>query len=139
MCVGKCLVSVLYMLSFMCYEWKFKVQNVCSMKVQRIHDQMWGEQQSMIKIVRLFVKFSELRKIFNSWSIVVFGLRKFHALQNLKNKWKLWTLKNFKEALDLENFWVCKLRKFHERSELVKFLQLNLDLDKLNVHGLRKF
>ena len=35
------------------------------------------EQQSMFKIVRLFVKFSELRKIFNSWSIVFFGLRKF--------------------------------------------------------------
>ena len=72
-----------------------------------------GEQQSMIKIVRLFVKFSELRKIFNSSSIVFFELRKiliywdlenFHALQNLENKWKLWTLKNFKEALDLENF-----------------------------------
>ena len=89
-----------------------------------------GEQQSMIKIVRLFVKFSELRKIFNSWSIVCFGLRKFliyldlekfHALQNLESKWKLWTLKKFKEALDLENFWVVKLRKFHERSELFGF------------------
>ena len=75
-----------------------------------------GEQQSMIKIVRLFVKFSELRENFNNWSIVFFfGLRnfliycdleKFHALQNLENKWKLWTLKKFKEALDLENFWV---------------------------------
>ena len=86
------------------------------------------EQKSMFNIVRLFVKFSELRKIFNNWSIVFFGLRKFliywdlekfHALQNLENKWKLWTLKKiqgssglwkkFKEALDIENFWVVKL------------------------------
>ena len=37
-----------------------------SMKEQRINEQMWGEQQSMFKIVRLFVKFSELRKIINS-------------------------------------------------------------------------
>ena len=36
-----------------------------------------GEQQSLFKIVRLFVKFSELRKIINSWSIVFFGLRNF--------------------------------------------------------------
>ena len=68
-----------------------------------------GEQQSMLKIVRLFVKFSRLRKINNSWSIVFFGLRNFpelfglrkfliyldleifHALQNLENKWKLRT------------------------------------------------
>ena len=40
-------------------------------------------EQSVIKIVRLFVKFSELRKIFNSWSTVFFGLlEKFHALGN---------------------------------------------------------
>ena len=44
-----------------------------------------GEQQSMIKIVRLFVKFSELRKIFNSWSIIVFGLRKFLIYLDLEN------------------------------------------------------
>ena len=50
---------------FMCYEWKFEVQNACSMKVQRINEQNMGEQQSMIKIVRLFVKFSGLQKIFN--------------------------------------------------------------------------
>ena len=31
-----------------------------------------GEQQSMIKTVRLFVEFSELGKIFNSWGIVLF-------------------------------------------------------------------
>ena len=71
-----------------------------------------GEQQSMFKIVRLFVKFSRLRKIINSWSIVffglrnifdLFGLRHFHALQNLENKWKLWTLKIF-ELSNLENF-----------------------------------
>ena len=31
----------------------------------------------MIKIVRPFVEFSELRKIFNSQSIVFFGLRLF--------------------------------------------------------------
>ena len=36
-----------------------------------------GEQQSMFKIVRLFVKFTRLRKISNSWSIVFSGLRKF--------------------------------------------------------------
>ena len=36
-----------------------------------------GEQQSMIKIVRHLVEFSGLRKIFNSWSIVFFGLRKY--------------------------------------------------------------
>ena len=36
-----------------------------------------GEQQSMSKIVRLIVKFSRLRKISNSWSIVFFGLRNF--------------------------------------------------------------
>ena len=36
-------------------------------------------------------------------ALYFFGLRKFHALQNLENKWKLWT-ENFKETLDLENF-----------------------------------
>ena len=36
----------------MCYEWKFKAMNKCSMKVQRIHEQMWGEQQSMTEIVQ---------------------------------------------------------------------------------------
>ena len=40
-CVGKCLVSVLYILSFMCYEWKFKTMKECSMKVKSIHEQMW--------------------------------------------------------------------------------------------------
>ena len=58
-----------------------------------------GEQQSMIKTVRLFVKFSELRKIFNSWSIVFFS-------------WEVWTCKIFTiefghrqiECSDLENF-----------------------------------
>ena len=34
-----------------------------SVKEQRINQQMWGEQQSLFKIVRLFVKFSELRKL----------------------------------------------------------------------------
>ena len=28
---------------------------------------------------------------------------------------------NFKEILDLENFWVVKLRKFHEGAGLEKF------------------
>ena len=74
-----------------------------------------GEQQSMLKIVGLVVKLSELRKIFNSCSIVFFGLRKFliyldleivHALQNLENKWKLWTfelsnLESLMRGLDL--------------------------------------
>ena len=50
-----------------------------------------GEQQSMLKIVRLIVKFPRLRKISNSWCIVFSGLRNFHALQNLENKWKLRT------------------------------------------------
>ena len=36
--------------------------------------------------------------------LIYLDLEKFHALQNLENKWKLWTLKKFKEALDLENF-----------------------------------
>ena len=40
-----------------------------------------GEQQSMIKIVRLFVKFSELRKILNKWSIVSFvDLENFYVV-----------------------------------------------------------
>ena len=43
------------------------------------------EQQSMFKIVRLFVKFSELREIFNNWSIVFFGLRKFLIYLDLEN------------------------------------------------------
>ena len=37
-----------------------------SAKEQRINEQMWGEQQSMFKIVRLIVKFSRVRKISNS-------------------------------------------------------------------------
>ena len=36
------------------------------MKEQRINEQMLGDQQSMFKIVRLFVKSSKLRKISNS-------------------------------------------------------------------------
>ena len=44
-----------------------------------------GEQQSMFKIVRPFVKFSELRKIINNWSIVFFGLRKISDLFGLRN------------------------------------------------------
>ena len=46
----------------MCYEWKFKVQNVCSMKEQRINEQMWRGQQSMFKIVKLFVNSQNLGK-----------------------------------------------------------------------------
>ena len=34
---SKCSVYI----AFMCYEWKFKVKNVCSMEVQRINEQMW--------------------------------------------------------------------------------------------------
>ena len=44
-----------------------------------------GEQQSMIKIVRLFVEFSKLRKIFNNWGIVFFGLRIFLIYLDLVN------------------------------------------------------
>ena len=36
---SKCPVYLSFM--FMCYEQKFKVQNVCSMKEQRINEQMW--------------------------------------------------------------------------------------------------
>ena len=58
-----------------------------------------GEQQSMFKIVRLVVKTSQdLGKLgivealyfFGLRNIPdLFGLRIFHALQNLENKWKL--------------------------------------------------
>ena len=36
----------------MFYEWKLKAMNKCSMKVQRINEQMMGEQQSMTEIVQ---------------------------------------------------------------------------------------
>ena len=70
-----------------------------------------GEQQSMFKIVRIIVKLSEgkftivealyfldLEKFMIYWD-----LENFHALQNLENKWKLWTLKIF-ELSNLKNF-----------------------------------
>ena len=44
-----------------------------------------GEQQSMIKIVRLSVEFSELWKIFNSWGIVFFDVRIFLIYLDLVN------------------------------------------------------
>ena len=37
-----------------------------SMKEQRINEQMWENNNQCSKIVRLFVKFSKLRKISNS-------------------------------------------------------------------------
>ena len=35
----------------MCYEWKFKVQNVCSMKEQRINEQMWENNNQCSKLL----------------------------------------------------------------------------------------
>ena len=43
-----------------------------------------GEQQSVFKLVRQYVKFSRLNKINNSWSIVFFGLRNFSDLFGLR-------------------------------------------------------
>ena len=67
-------------------------------KEQRINEQMWGEQQSMFKIVRLVVKTSQnLGKLaivealyFLDLEIflIYLDLEIFHALQNLENKWK---------------------------------------------------
>ena len=54
-----------------------------------------GEQQSMFKIVRLFVKFSRLRKISNSWSIVSFGLRKISDFFGLRKFSDLFGPRNF--------------------------------------------
>ena len=45
---SKCSV---YILSFMCNEWKFKVQNVCSMKEQRINEQMWENNNQCSKLL----------------------------------------------------------------------------------------
>ena len=51
-----------------------------------------GEQQSMFKIVRLVVKTSQnLGKLAIVEALYYLDLEIFHALQNLENKWRLWT------------------------------------------------
>ena len=76
-----------------------------------------GEQQSMFKIVRLFVKFSRLRKISNSWSIVFFGLRKFLNYFGLRNFSDLFGLRKFLIAFYL-------IQTFHPRQKKCKAFEL---------------
>ena len=46
----------------MCYEWKFKVQNVCSMKVQRINEQMWENTNQWSKLLDYLLNSQNLGK-----------------------------------------------------------------------------
>ena len=67
-----------------------------------------GEQQSMFKIVRLFVKFSRLRKISNSWSIVFFGLRNFSDLFGLRKFFMYYRTSKINGSSGLREFLSCQ-------------------------------
>ena len=50
----------------MCYEWKFKAMNECSMKVKRIYEKMWennNQLQKFFKVLNITQYIFELRKI----------------------------------------------------------------------------
>ena len=47
----------------MYYEWKFKVQNVCSMKLQRINEQMWENNNQLSKLLDYLLNSQNLGKI----------------------------------------------------------------------------
>ena len=51
---------MLYILSSMCYEWKFKAMNVCSMKVKSIHEQMWENNNQLSKLLDHLLNFLNL-------------------------------------------------------------------------------
>ena len=74
------------------------------MKVQRINEQMWENNNQRSKLLDYLLNSQNLGKFSIIEALYFLDLENFHALQNLENKWKLWTLKNFKEALDLKKF-----------------------------------